>query len=101
MNKAERELYNNYRYALLHIRHTRTIWDIYERPSDTKIQIYERLEDERISVSGYDACCPTHNGFFFTYAYKFTDPEGIEYLVYHTPTHTYRIILDDYYIERI
>lgn len=96
MNKAERELYNNYRYALLHIRHTRTIWDIYERPNDSKIQIYERLEDERISVDGTEACCPTHNGWIFTYAYKYTDQDGIQYLIYHTPKNKYIIILDDY-----
>lgn len=94
LNKKERELLNNYKYA----RETGVlnIYDAYANPSQKKRDIYRKLEEWRDDENGFDRAIPTHNSRIFTYAFKRGDGRyGEVELVYVTPTNVYTFPIDE------
>ena len=66
----------------------RTIWDCYNRPSDTKVSIYESWLRYATEVDAYGFTVSSYNCHFFSLEFQFTH-DGIRYHARITPCHNY------------
>lgn len=66
----------------------RTIWDCYNRPSNTKVSIYESWLRYATEVDAYGFTVSSYNCYFFSLEFQFTH-DGIRYHAHITPSHNY------------
>ena len=66
----------------------RTIWDCYNRPSDTKVSIYESWLRYATEVDAYGFTVSSYNCNFFSLEFQFKHA-GIRYHAHITPCHNY------------
>lgn len=66
----------------------RTIWDCYNRPSSTKVSIYESWLRYATEINAYGFTVSSYNCSFFSLEFQFTH-EGIMYHAYITHAHNY------------
>ena len=72
--------------------YNRTLADCYARPSHAKENADFWCRARMVKLGGYDYRICTFNSQTFTAGYRFKE-NGTEYLVYETPTYTYKIRL--------
>lgn len=85
MTKKNKTMYENWERATM-----KSIYDAYERPSHNKVKAYERCEEDRYMLDGWDARIPSKNTFGFTYAFLFSSKETGELMMYYaTKDNTY------------
>lgn len=70
------------------------IEDAYKRPSHTKIAIYESLIRGMNDLNGFYMRITCTNSSFFCCAFRYDD-NCKHYLVYITPMHNYRILINE------
>lgn len=66
----------------------RTIWDCYNRPSGTKVSIYESWLRYATEVDAYGFTVSSYNCYLFSLEFQFTH-DGIRYHARITPSHNY------------
>lgn len=64
--------------------------DVYQNYSSAKSRAFHAIAEEMKQNNGYRPCIPTANQMVFTMAYRMIK-DGVEWLVYHTPTNKYLI----------
>ena len=69
--------------------------DVYKTCSWYKQHAEQEILQEMHNIKGYDYRITRHNSMFFSCAYRYTDDDNTEYLIYHTPTKRHRIILKE------
>lgn len=85
MTKFQRGLYENHLTAKYH-----TIWEAYERPSNRKVEEYQKCVKKAKEKGATDWAIPTKSGYFFSFSAIYPDPEtGVLRMMYETKRNSY------------
>lgn len=89
--KASTKIGQNITWYCVHSYRLDTFWNLYNRPSDTKVRIYEEWERWFLSYGYIHGC--TGNFNFFTIYGEVTTPDNERCYVQITPSHN-RIVVE-------
>lgn len=70
-----------------------SLYEKYTAPSESKRKAWLGICDERLAVSGHSLRVTGGSSYLFSCAYKATDKEGVDWLIYHTSQNVYAIRL--------
>ena len=71
-----------------------SIFDAYKKPSTRKVIAFNEIKEECEKAGGKGLRVTSCSPQIFTCAYVAKDSEGNDWLIYHTPTWRYGILLD-------
>lgn len=65
-----------------------TLYEVYRKPSDYKVSIYEHLKRKALAEGGYGFKVLTHSVYYFSVGWLTDTPEGGQILTIVNPTNT-------------